>query len=66
MFFYSLKLSVIQLTVIENLTLLALSVPEILALKHGVQENAAKNGRKKTKSEKIQISFNVLFLHETV
>jgi len=44
---------------------LALSVPEILALKHGVQENAAKNGRKKTKSEKIQISFNVLFLYKT-
>jgi len=47
MFFYSLKLSVIQLTVIENLTLVALSVPEILALKHDVAEDAAKHGPKK-------------------
>jgi len=38
---------------------LALSVPEILALQHGAAEDAVKNGSKKTKSEKIQISFNV-------
>jgi len=40
------------------------SVPEILALTHGIQENLAKNGPKKAKSKKIQPSFNVLFLHE--
>jgi len=54
-----------QLTFMENLTPLALSVPEILALKHGVAENAAKNRPKKTKSEKSQTSFNVSFLHKT-
>ena len=43
----------------ENLTPLALRFPEILALQHGVTEDAVKNGLKKTQSEKIQISFNV-------
>jgi len=62
---YSSQLSVVQLTFLENLTPLALRVPEMLALQHGVAEHAAKNGPKKTKSEKIQISFNLLFLHET-
>ena len=52
-----MQLSEIQLTFVENLTPLALSVPEILALQHGAAEDAVKNGPKK--SEKIQISFNV-------
>jgi len=49
---------------VENLTPLAQSIPEILALQHGVAANAGKNGPRKTKYEKIQTSFNVLFLHE--
>jgi len=48
---------------VENLTPLAQSILEILALQHGVTANAGKNGPKK--HEKIQTSFNVLFLHET-
>ena len=41
--FYSSQLPVIQLTFVENLTPLALRIPEILALQHGVAEHAAKN-----------------------
>jgi len=48
----------IQLTFVENLMPVDLSVPEILADKHGIVENASKNS-------KIQTSFNVLFLHKT-
>jgi len=43
-----------QLTFMENLTPLALSVPEILALKHGVAENAAINVPKKNWSKKFK------------
>jgi len=44
----------IQLTFVENLMPLALSVPEILALKHGIAENAEKNGPKKPSPKKFE------------
>jgi len=43
----------------------ATSAQRTIALQHGVAKDVVKNGLKKTKSEKIQISFNLLFLHET-
>ena len=51
---FSTTYSCRRLTFLENLMPLALNVPEILAFKHSVAENAAKNSPKKTKSKKIK------------